>query len=309
MHISAILSARRPTFSLEFFPPKTEPGWERLFRVIARFQLLEPDFVSVTYGAGGTTRDQTNRLVRRIARETTLSPIPHLTCVCHHRDEVERILDEYLDIGISAVMALRGDPPHGGDSCEGAYRYAAELVEHIVGYCTRNAPRGEPPFGIGVAGFPEGHPATPNRVDELDNLKRKIDAGADYVCTQLFFDNRDFYDFRERCELAGITVPIVAGVMPVTSRANFGRLPSLALGARYPASFMRAVGSCATDDDVRRCGVDWAIAQCSDLIANGVDGIHFYTLNQFGPIRDVWEAARGGNVLKRGAPRADTKLR
>ena len=147
-------------------------------------------------------------------------------------------------------------------------------------------PRG---FGVGVAGFPEGHPGTPNRLTEMDNLKRKVDAGADYICTQLFFSNADFYDFRERCELAGITVPIVAGIMPVTSKEGLVRMAELALGARFPARLLRAVGRCVENESVANVGIHWATEQCRDLLDNNVRGIHFYTLNRSDSTRRIYE--------------------
>lgn len=286
MHVATILNEKRPTFSLEFFPPKTPAGWDRLFRVIRKFEPLGADFVSVTYGAGGTTREQTHELVRRIAAETDLTVVPHLTCVCHTRAEIGAILSRYAEIGIGGIMALGGDPPRSFDGeCSSEYSHASELVAQIHAFRESNGD-----FSIGVAGFPEGHPATPNRVLEIDYLKRKVDAGADYICTQLFFDNRDFYDFRERCAMAGITVPIIAGIMPVTSRSNFDRLPSLALGSRYPAELIRRITRYEADDDIERAGVEWTAEQCTDLIANDVRGIHFYTLNRLRPIREVWRA-------------------
>ncbi|MFW6260147.1 MAG: methylenetetrahydrofolate reductase [NAD(P)H] [Spirochaetota bacterium] len=286
MHVARILNEKRHTFSLEFFPPKTPEGWDRLFRVIRKFEPLGPDFVSVTYGAGGTTREQTHELVRRIAAETVLTVVPHLTCVCHTRAEIDAILARYADVGVGGIMALGGDPPRSFEgTCASEYSYASELVAQIRSFRARGGD-----FSIGVAGFPEGHPATPNRVLEIEHLKRKVDAGADYICTQLFFDNRDFYDFRERCAIAGIDVPIIAGIMPVTSRSNFDRLPSLALGSRYPAALIRRITSYEADDDIERAGVDWAAEQCADLLANGVRGIHFYTLNRLRPIREVWRA-------------------
>ena len=206
MRIADILARRRPTMSLEFFPPKTPPGWERLFRTIGKFESLSPDFVSVTYGAGGSTREQTHKLVRRIRTGTSVEPVPHLTCVCHAREEV--------------------------------------------------------------------------------------DAGADYICTQLFFDNRDYLDFRDRCAAAGMTIPVIAGIMPNVSRANYERIPSLALGSRYPAPLIRRLAPVHDDAEVRRIGVKWAQVQCEGLVRSGADGIHFYTLNRFEPIREVWAAIR-----------------
>ena len=292
MHIRDILGRQRTSFSFEFFPPKSPEAAESLFASIAELQPLSPGFVSVTYGAGGSTRELTHDLVVRLKSQTTLDPIPHLTCVCHTADEIDALLERYAQEGISNILALRGDAPRGmtGHRHENdAYRYAADLVQAIRRIGDRGLhpdPRG---FGIGVAGFPEGHPECPNRSRDIDHLKAKVDAGADYICTQMFFDNRDFYDFVERCRLAGITVPIIAGIMPVTSISGMERMSDLALGARFPAGLIRAVkrtdGSNAA---VTRVGVHWATEQCRDLLDNGADGIHFYTLNRSSATREIF---------------------
>jgi methylenetetrahydrofolate reductase (NADPH) len=245
--------------------------------------------VSVTYGAGGSTRERTHDLVVRIHRETNLTAVSHLTCVCHTHDELAAILDRYAKSGIENILALGGDPPRtlaNYDRSKDAFAYAEGLVRFIKSRTLTPDPRG---FGIGVAGFPEGHPVTPNRLKELDYLKQKVDAGADYICTQLFFDNRDFYDFRERCELAGISVPIVAGIMPITSKSGMVRMAELALGARFPAALLRAVGRCADDHALAKVGVHWATEQCRDLLHNNVRGIHFYTLNRSDATRQIYE--------------------
>src|SRR5215204_1665940 len=247
MHIQDIFRRHPTTISFEFFPPKTDEASAELFQNIASLQALKPAFVSVTYGAGGSTRERTHELVVRIIRETNLTAVSHLTSVCHARDELAGILDRYADAGVHNILALGGDPPKNMadyDQSTDAFRYAGELVAFIRSRKKAPDPRG---FGIGVAGFPEGHPTTPNRLKEMDNLKWKVDAGADYICTQLFFDNRDFYDFRERCDLAGIKVPIVAGIMPITSKGGMVRMAELALGARVPAKLLRAVGRCSDD--------------------------------------------------------------
>src|SRR5262249_18895578 len=236
MHIQDIFREHSTTFSFEFFPPKTDEAAEDLFRNIARLQELQPSFVSVTYGAGGSTRERTHDLVVRIHRETNLTAVSHLTCVCHTREELAGILERYSESGIENILALGGDPPRNMpnyDRTRDAFQYAEGLVRFIKSWSRPSSPPG---FGIGVAGFPEGHPVTPNRLKELEHLKMKVDAGADYICTQLFFDNRDFYDFRERCELAGIRVPIVAGIMPITTKAGMVRMAELAAGARFPAA-------------------------------------------------------------------------
>jgi methylenetetrahydrofolate reductase (NADPH) len=290
MHIHDIFQAHPTTFSFEFFPPKTDEASEELFTNIAQLQALQPSFVSVTYGAGGSTRERTHDLVVRIQRETNLTAVSHLTCVCHTLAELNAILERYAASGIENILALGGDPPRDKpdyDRSQDAFRHADGLVSHIKNWPTPPDPRG---FGIGVAGFPEGHPTTPNRLKELDNLRRKVAAGADYICTQLFFKNDDFYDFRERCELTGIHVPIIAGIMPITSKAGMIRMAELALCARVPARLQRAIDRCGNDPDaVAKVGIHWATEQCRDLLDNNVRGIHFYTLNRSDSTRRIYE--------------------
>jgi methylenetetrahydrofolate reductase (NADPH) len=199
------------------------------------------------------------------------------------------IMDRYASSGIKNILALSGDLPStmpDYDRKKDAFRYAEELVRFIRSRTIAPDPRG---FGIGVAGFPEGHPGCPNRLLEMDYLKRKVDAGADYICTQLFFENRDFYDFRERCDLAGIKVPIIAGIMPIGTKAGMVRMAQLALGARIPAKLLRAVSRCADDAAVARVGTSWATEQCADLLHNNVRGIHFYTLNKSDATRQIYQ--------------------
>jgi methylenetetrahydrofolate reductase (NADPH) len=290
MHILDIFRDHATTFSFEFFPPRTDAASRELFANIARLQELDPSFVSVTYGAGGSTRERTQDLIVRIQKETDITAISHLTCVCHGQSDLEAIFDRYAEAGIENVLALRGDPPRDQpdyDRSRDAFQYAHQLVKFIKERPASPNPRG---FGVGVAGFPEGHPACPNRLVEMDHLKAKIDAGADYICTQLFFDNRDFYDFRERCDLAGIHVPVLAGIMPVTSKAGMGRIAQLALCSRFPARLIRAVQRCGDDDSaVARVGIHWATEQCRDLLDNQVRGIHFYTLNKSDATRRIYE--------------------
>jgi len=292
MHIRDVFDAHRATFSFEFFPPKSDEGWETLFKSITELEPLRPSFVSVTYGAGGGTREQTHDLVVRIKEETHLDPIPHLTCVCHSADEIQAILERYAEANVSNILALGGDPPKWMENYnkdEDEFQHAVDLVRFIRKFNESGKhpdPRG---FGIGVAGFPEGHPATPHRVQELQYLKEKIDAGADYICTQLFFDNNDFYDFRERCEIIGIDVPIVAGLMPITSYKSYERLPDFAAGSRYPAKLVRAIERCEGDDElIKQVGIDWTTRQARDLLDNNVAGIHFYTLNRSPATKEVY---------------------
>lgn len=294
MHIADILKTQRPTLSFEFFPPKTAEASEALFQTIGELEAFNPSFVSVTYGAGGSTRELTHDLVVRIKTTTTLDPIPHLTCVCHSEADIAAILERYAKAGVSNILALGGDPPKGltsYDRAKDAFQHAADLVTFIRKFIDTGAhpdPRG---FGIGVAGFPEGHPTTPNRVLEMDYLKAKVDAGADYICTQLFFDNHDFYDFRERCQLAGINIPIIAGIMPITSAVGMRRMAELAAGARYPAKLLRAIQRCGKDEEaVQKVGIHYATEQCRDLLDHGVDGIHFYTLNKSHATREIYSS-------------------
>jgi methylenetetrahydrofolate reductase (NADPH) len=289
MHILDIFRDHPTTFSFEFFPPKADAAWSDLFQSIRHLQELRPSFVSVTYGAGGSTRERTHDLVVRIKKETDLTAVSHLTCVCHGQAELESILDRYADAGIENVLALGGDLPKDRadhDRASDAFRYASDLVKYIRSRTKTPDARG---FGIGVAGFPEGHPGTPNRLKEMEHLKAKVDAGADYIVTQLFFDNRDFYDFRERCEHAGIKVPILAGIMPVTSKAGLARMAELALGARIPAALLRSLDRCADDAAVARVGIHWATEQCRLLLDRNVRGIHFYTLNRSDATRQFYE--------------------
>ena len=293
MHIADIMREDSPTFSFEFFPPKTPKAAETLYQTIRDLESYMPHFVSVTYGAGGSTRDLTHHLVERIQHTTKLDPIPHLTCICHNEKEIEDILLRYAKSAIGNILALGGDRPHDipYDKSRESFQHAIDLVKFVRRFNESGAhpdPRG---FGVGVAGFPEGHPATPNRLVEMDHFKAKVDAGADYIVTQLFFDNRDFFDFRERCALADIHVPIIAGIMPVTSMSGFKRIAELAGGARFPAKLLRALRRCENDpESVRRVGVHFALEQCHDLLDNNVAGIHFYTLNRSDATRVIFDS-------------------
>jgi methylenetetrahydrofolate reductase (NADPH) len=252
-----------------------------------------PQFVSVTYGAGGSTRDLTHDLVERIQHTTKLDPIPHLTCVCHNEQEVEEILIRYAKSAIGNILALGGDSPAGipYDKSRDSFQHAIDLVKFIRRFNESGAHPDHRGFGVGVAGFPEGHPATPNRLLEMDYFKAKVDAGVDYIVTQLFFDNRDFLDFRERCALANIHIPIIAGIMPITSSSGLKRMAQLAGGARFPAKLLRALQRSQNDPEmVRRVGIDYALEQCHDLLHNDVAGIHFYTLNRSDATRVIFDS-------------------
>jgi methylenetetrahydrofolate reductase (NADPH) len=292
MHIQDIFEKQRTTISFEFFPPKSDDAWENLYGTIAELEQFKPSFVSVTYGAGGSTREMTHDLVVRLKKTTTCDPVPHLTCVCHQADEVQSILDRYADAGISNILALGGDPPRDRadhDRSQDAFRYGADLVAFIKKFNDSGKHPDSRGFGIGVAGFPEGHPATPNRLKEMDHLKAKVDAGADYIVTQLFFSNDDFLDFRDRCALASINVPIIAGIMPITSQKGMARMADLAAGARFPAKLLRAIDRAGDDSEaVERVGIHYASQQCAELLDNGVKGFHFYTLNRSRATREIY---------------------
>jgi methylenetetrahydrofolate reductase (NADPH) len=284
MHITEILSKEGPHFSFEFFPPKSEEASKSLFDSIKELTSLKPSYVSVTYGAGGSARQLTQDLVLRIKKETNLTLVSHLTCVGSSKDDIKNVLNIYSSNGIENILSLRGDPPQGEQFIpeKNGFTYASELVELIkINY---------PKLGIGVAGFPEGHPATPNRLKEIEYLKAKVDAGADYICTQLFFDNNDFYDFCERCEISGIKVPIIAGIMPITSRKGFIRMADLALGVRFPAKLLRAVSRAENDDYLEKVGIHWATQQVMDLLDHNVKGVHFYTLNKSKSTLKIYES-------------------
>jgi len=286
MHISKILNSNNPALSFEFFPPKTDDASDTLFKTIHELKPLDPAYVSVTYGAGGSTRDLTHDLIVKLQKENNITVVSHLTCVGSSKDEIRDILKLYSKSGIENIMALRGDPPRGEKSfkpVKDGFSHASELVSFIKNEFSS--------MGIGIAGFVEGHPETPNRLLEMDYLKQKSDAGADYICTQLFFDNRDFYDFCERCEIENINIPIIAGIMPVVSRKNMNRMAELAGGARFPAKLLKAMQN-ANKEDEEKVGVEWTINQVHDLLKNKVRGIHFYTLNKSKAMLNIFNAIK-----------------
>ncbi len=303
-HIHEIFQANPTTFSFEFFPPKNKLGAEKLFEHIQELESLRPAFVSITYGAGGSTRELTRQIVHQTREQTGLCTIPHLTCVNQSEVEIDTILEDYVSKKIRNILALRGDAP---SDCEhdwgtGRFKHASELVARIRHFKDSNGVPGG--FGIGIAGFPEGHPDTPNRLVEMDFLKAKVDAGADFLVTQMFFDNHDFYDFRDRCELAGITIPILAGIMPVQSVAGMKRMADLARGMHFPAPLLRAIRRTdGSNDAIRRIGVHWATEQSRELLDNAVRGIHFYTLNSSSATMDIYRTlgARDSGQLGSGA--------
>jgi len=274
MRIDQLLGTGRPTISFEYFPPKTDAGFTSLYQTIAELHAIQPSYVSVTYGAGGSTREKTVALVERIQREQKIRSMAHLTCVGHTSDEIGQILDELWKAGIRNVLALRGDPPAGQSqftATPGGFSNADGLVAFV---------RQHHDFCIGVAGYPEGHPQCLNLTRDMEHLKRKIDNGGNFIVTQLFFDNADFYRFRDCARTAGITVPIIAGIMPITNVAQIKRFVSMC-GAKIPHPLLLKLESVESDAEaVHQAGVQYAIEQCRDLLKNGVDGLHFYTLNK-----------------------------
>ncbi len=292
MHICDIFQRHSTTFSFEFFPPKSDEAWGRLFERIADFESLGPSFVSVTYGAGGSTRERTHELVVKLKQQTALDPVPHLTCVLQTSADMQRILERYAEAGVSTIMALHGDAPRDVSNYnrhDDEFVYAIDLVRHIKQFGEHGGHQDRRGFGIGVAGFPEGHPETPNCLTHMDHLKAKVDAGADYICSQMFFDNNMFFDWRERCELAGIRVPILAGIMPIQSIASLKRMADLAAGTRFPAALLRSLQRAQDDAEaVERVGIHWATEQCRAILDTGVNGIHFYTLNRSDATKQIF---------------------
>ena len=274
MRIDRLLDLGRPSISFEFFPPKTEAGFTQLYQAIDELHPLHPSYVSVTYGAGGSTRSKTVQLVERIQNELKIRAMAHLTCVGHTAAEIGQILDDLWNAGIRNVLALRGDPPAGQTqfvATEGGFAYANELVAFV---------KSRHDFCVGVAGYPEGHPQCLNRTRDLENLKKKVDAGGCFVITQLFFDNAEFYRFRDQARAMGITVPIVAGIMPVLNVGQIKRFISMC-GAKIPHPLLLKLESLEHDPEaVYAAGVDYATNQCRDLLDNQTDGLHFYTLNK-----------------------------
>jgi methylenetetrahydrofolate reductase (NADPH) len=278
----------RRVFSFEFFPPKTEVGTASLERTIRELSDLAPAFVSVTYGAGGSTRQKTVELVRWIEREAHLTAMAHLTCVGSTAAEIGEVLDGLAEAGVQNIMALRGDPPAGQDRfvrTEGGFGFANDLVAFI------RARLGER-VCVGGAGYPEGHVECRDLDRDIANLKRKVDAGLDFVVTQLFFDNRVYFDFVARARAVGITVPIVPGIMPIRNLASVERMTKLC-GATIPAPLFAELDRCRADDAaVAALGVAHATAQCVELLHGGAPGIHFYTLNQSPATRIILTALK-----------------
>jgi len=272
--LTAAAGIGRPTVSFEFFPTKTDEGERTLFeQTIPSLCQLNPDFCSVTYGAGGGTREKTLTIVDRIQRERRLPAMAHLTCVNATRGETGSVLEQARTLGIRNVLALRGDPPNGCAFAPttGGFEYSYQLVQFI-------REMGE--FSIGVAGFPEGHVhCTEGRQVDWERLKHKIDQGAHFVITQLFFRNRDYFECRDFLARLGVSAPIIPGILPILSASQIKRFVSLC-GAVLPEALLSALDGCADDEAVARIGIDYATEQCAELLRAGAPGLHFYTLNK-----------------------------
>jgi len=275
MRFSEAYGLGRFGLSFELFPPKTAEGETQLFHHLRELVAFQPDFITCTYGAGGSTRSKTLDIISRVHREFNLPVASHLTCVGCTVDDLRAYLREAWDLGIENIVALRGDPPRGEKTftaVEGGFTYANELVALIASEF--------PQFGIAVAGYPEKHLEAPSPEVDLENLKRKVDAGADIVITQLFYDNDDYFRFRDRCQAAGITVPIVPGILPVTNLAQIKRITSLC-AAKLPGDFLDALERHSEDEAGQfEVGVDQATRQVQGLIDGDVPGVHFYVLNK-----------------------------
>jgi methylenetetrahydrofolate reductase (NADPH) len=284
MYIRDLIDAQGPLFSFEFFPPKTEAGEQNLYQAIDHLRDLRPTFVSVTYGAGGSTRDKTVELVCRIKHELGIETMAHLTCVGADRNEIHTVLQRLRAGGIDNVLALRGDPPRDQPRfvrAENGFEYASELVQFIRAHGF--------PFSIGAACYPEGHVECCDLETDLTHFIVKINAGVDFVITQLFFDNADYFAFVERARARGVQAPIIPGIMPITNVAQIERFTSMC-GARIPVELQARLNSVRDDEvRVRAVGIEHATTQCRDLLQRGAPGIHFYTLNQSPATRAIFE--------------------
>jgi methylenetetrahydrofolate reductase (NADPH) len=288
MSLSTVYSGRFG-LSFELFPPKTEASEAELFRNLEELVRHEPSYITCTYGAGGSTRTKTLAIVEQVRRRFGLPVASHLTCVGSTVEQLRQYLSEAAGRGIENIVALRGDPPKGETAFQpvaGGLCYANELVALIR--------REFPQFGVAVAGYPETHREAPSRDADLKNLKRKVDAGADVVITQLFYDNRDFFSFRERCQGLGIRVPIVPGILPVTNLAQIQRIASLC-GARLPDDFVQALSAHEQSPEEQfRVGVEFAVRQVQELLDAGVPGMHFYVLNKSQATVEILRSVRLG---------------
>ena len=285
--ISDILKEKKFTYSFEFFPPKTEKGRKRLPEVARVFKELGADWFSVTYGAGGSTRELTMEIVNELQRTFDIPVMHHFTCVGHSQKELREILDEMKRMNICNVLALRGDPPQGQSEWRPApdgFEYCYQLIQLIKSYGGF--------FSIGVAGFPEGHINCPDKETDSKYLKIKIDAGAEFVITQLFFDNRDYFEYLDRTKKAGVNVRIIPGILPITDYKTLIKFCDTC-GATIPDKVHEIFRPLSEDKEATyKAGVEFAIKQCKELIGGGAPGLHFFSLNKINPTKEILEAVR-----------------
>lgn len=287
--VTEIFAHKKKTFSLELFPPRTPEGYEKLLETLKLFAQLKPDFISCTYGAGGGSRAKTLDIVEHIQKAHNIPAIAHLTCVLNTKDQIKDILEDIQKRGIQNVLALRGDPPADNPDWQPAkdnFRYAYELCAFIK-------ENFKDAFSVGVAGFPEGHIACPDRDQDALYLKMKTDAGAHFVMTQLFFDNQDYFDYVKRLRALGVTCPVLPGILPITDyqgTINFCQK----CGTKVPENIHRLFGPTANDKEATiQKGIDLCTAQCKDLLKNGAPGIHFYPLNKIHPLDAIVSNIKG----------------
>jgi methylenetetrahydrofolate reductase (NADPH) len=274
MKISDVLKQREKGVSFEFFPPKSPTAKEGFMKVVRELSRYEPLYVSVTYGAGGSTQERTGSTLKWIKQETDLNVMSHLTCIGSTRESMDRLLKGYASEGIDNILALRGDPPRNEsdfDASKGEFEHAKDLVEFIRGYEA---------FSIAVAVYPEGHVESPSIEKDMEYTKMKIDAGADFGITQMFFDNRYYYDFMDRAEKIGIRIPILPGMMPITDCRKIEEFAQFC-NATMPKQIRREMEPFFDrPEEMRKIGIEYAIRQCEDLVRNGVQYLHFYTMNR-----------------------------
>ncbi len=287
MKVKELFSREKKFFSFEFFPPKTQKGRENLFRAFEELREISPDFVSVTYGALGTTQEkslETLDEIYKIHGRHAFAIMAHYTCIGASKEKVDSFLSEIHRLGVENILALRGDPPEGMEIDEvlrnSPFPHAVDLVRYIKKKTDK--------FCIGVAGYPEGHSECPSRQTDLEFLKLKVNAGADFIITQLFFNNKDFFDFERQARDMGIQVPIIPGIMPIENFNQIIKITSMC-GAKIPDEIRNIFqDSKATDNDKRQRGIEYTVKQCKELLANGVPGIHFYTLNKSSATREIF---------------------
>lgn len=272
MYIKDIFDKKRPVLSFEVFPPKQESGIETVAKAIDKMAALPIDYMSVTYGAGGSTSKKTADIAEYMEKSLNLTALAHLTCVSLTREQVKETLSDLKNRGVQNILALRGDMPQDKSLVKTDYKYASELIRDITEFGG---------FSIGGACYPECHPDSPSLETDIENLKIKADAGCDFLVTQLFFDNDAFYNFRDKAVKKGISIPINAGIMPITAASQIGKMCSLSGGASMPSKFTKIISKYGDNPEaLKQAGVAYAVEQIIDLLSNDVDGVHIYTMNK-----------------------------